>query len=106
MIVLIIVNSIAASGEFSIGNIAGIIIQTVIFVVVIITMCKWMIPKVYDFFDACRRCIEAQREVYHSMNKFVLALVVCLFLSAFAEYIGLAAIIETFLAGMLFADYA
>ncbi len=105
MIVLAIVNGIAASEKFSVGSIAGILIQTVIFVIAIIAVCKWVVPRVYDFFDAYRRRIEAQEKVYRSMNKFVLALVVCLFMSAFAEYIGLAAIIGAFLAGMLFADY-
>ena len=36
----------------------------------------------------------------------VLAIIVCLAMSAFAEWIGLAAIIGAFLAGMLFADHA
>ena len=69
-------------------------------------MCKWVVPRIYDYFDARRRKVEAEGKVYRSINKFVLALIVCLFMSAFAEYIGLAAIIGAFLGGMLFADYA
>lgn len=106
MIVLAIVKGMAESGELSILNIASITLQAVVFVLVIIAVCKWVVPRVYDYFDARRRRAEADGRVYRSINKFVLALIVCLFMSAFAEYIGLAAIIGAFLAGMLFADYA
>ena len=93
MIVLAIVKGMADSGELSIGR-------------AIIAVCKWVVPRIYDYFDARRRKVEAEGKVYRSINKFVLALIVCLFMSAFAEYIGLAAIIGAFLGGMLFADYA
>lgn len=106
MIVLAIVKGMADSGELSIGNIASITLQAVVFVLAIIAVCKWVVPRIYDYFDARRRKVEAEGKVYRSINKFVLALIVCLFMSAFAEYIGLAAIIGAFLGGMLFADYA
>ncbi len=106
MIVLAIVNGMAASGELSIGNIASITLQAVVFVMAIIAVCKWVVPRVHDYFDARRKKAEAEGKVYRSVNKFVLALLVCLFMAAFAEYIGLAAIIGAFLGGMLFADYA
>ena len=106
MIVLAIVNGMAASGELSIGNIASITLQAVVFVMAIIAVCKWVVPRVHDYFDARRKKAEAEGKVYRSINKFVLALLVCLFMAAFAEYIGLAAIIGAFLGGMLFADYA
>lgn len=106
MIVLAIVKGMADSGELSIGSIASITLQAVIFVLAIIAVCKWVVPRIYDYFDARRRKVEAEGKVYRSINKFVLALIVCLFMSAFAEYIGLAAIIGAFLGGMLFADYA
>lgn len=106
MIVLAIVNGMVASGELSIVNIASITIQAVVFVLVIIAVCLWVVPRIYDYFDARRRMVEAEGKVPRSVNKFVLALIVCLFMAAFAEYIGLAAIIGAFLAGMLFADHA
>ena len=106
MIVLAIVKGMADSGELSIGNIASITLQAVVFVLAIIAVCKWVVPRIYDYFDARKRKVEAEGKVYRSMNKFVLALIVCLFMAAFAEAIGLAAIIGAFLGGMLFADYA
>ena len=73
MIVLAIVQGMVESGELSITNVASITIQAVVFVLVVIAACKWVVPRI---------------------------------MAAFAEYIGLAAIIGAFLAGMLFADHA
>lgn len=106
MIVLAIVQGMAESGELSIGNVVSITLQAVVFVLVILAVCKFVVPRIHDYFDARKRKAEAEGRVYRSMNKLVLAIVVCLFMSAFAEVIGLAAIIGAFLAGMLFADYA
>lgn len=106
MIVLAIVQGMVSTGELSIGNIASITLQAVLFVLVIIAACKWVVPRIYDYFDARRKAAEARGEVPRTMNKLVLAIIVCLAMSAFAEYIGLAAIIGAFLAGMLFADHA
>ena len=106
MIVLAIVKGMVTSGELSIGSIASITLQAVAFVLVIIAACKWVVPRIYDYFEGRKKAIEAKGEVPRSMNKLVLAIIVCLAMSAFAEYIGLAAIIGAFLAGMLFADHA
>ncbi len=106
MIVLAIVRGMVESGELSIGNIAMISIQAILFVLVIIAVCKWVIPRIYDFFDRRREAAEAAGKVPFSFNKLVIALIVCLGMSALAEYMGLAAIIGAFLAGMLFADHA
>ena len=77
-----------------------------LFVLAIIAVCKWVVPKVYDYFDNRRKVKESQGKVPASANMLVLAIIVCLAMSAFAEWIGLAAIIGAFLAGMLFADHA
>lgn len=106
MIVLAIVKGMVQSGEISIGSIALITLQAVAFVFVIIAACKWVVPRIYDYFEARKKAKEAKGEVPASVNKLVLALIVCLAMSAFAEHIGLAAIIGAFLAGMLFADHA
>ncbi len=106
MIVLAIVKGMVESGEVSIGSIASITLQAVAFVFVVIAACKWVVPRIYDYFDAKKKAKEAKGEVPASINKLVLALIVCLCMAAFAEYIGLAAIIGAFLAGMLFADHA
>jgi len=99
MIVLAIVKGMVESGEVSVGSIALITIQAVAFVLVVIAACKWVVPRIYDYFEARKKAKEMK-------GKLVLALIVCLLMSAFAEYIGLAAIIGAFLAGMLFADHA
>lgn len=106
MIVLAIVQGMVQSGELSIVEIAKITIQAVVFVLAIIAVCKWVVPKVYDYFDNHRKVKESQGKVPASANMLVLAIIVCLAMSAFAEWIGLAAIIGAFLAGMLFADHA
>ena len=106
MIVLAIVKGMVESGEVSVGSIALITIQAVAFVLVVIAACKWVVPRIYDYFEARKKAKEMKGEVPASINKLVLALIVCLLMSAFAEYIGLAAIIGAFLAGMLFADHA
>ena len=106
MIVLAIVKGMAVSGEFSIGSILSISLQAVLFVVAIILACKYVVPRIYDYFDARRRRIIAEGKVPPSTNKLVLAIILCLFMAAFAEFIGLAAIIGAFLAGMLLADHA
>lgn len=106
MIVLAIVQGMVQSGELSIVEIAKITIQAVVFVLAIIAVCKWVVPKVYDYFDNRRKVKESQGKVPASANMLVLAIIVCLAMSAFAEWIGLAAIIGAFLAGMIFADHA
>ena len=106
MIVLAIVQGMVESGELSIGSIARITLQAVVFVLAIIAVCKWVVPRIYDYFQARKRAAEAKGRVPYKGNMLVLAIIVCLAMSAFAEYIGLAAIIGAFLAGMLFADHA
>lgn len=106
MIVLAIVKGMAESGELSILNVASITLQAVVFVLVVIAICKWVIPRIYDYFEDRKKAKEAAGKVPFSTNKLVLAIIVCLAMAALAEFIGLAAIIGAFLAGMMFADHA
>lgn len=106
MIVLAIVKAMVASDTMSIGGIVSIIVEAIAFVLIILAICKWVVPRIYEFFDKRKKDKIAQGKVPAAMNKLVLALVVCLFMAALAEAIGLAAIIGAFLAGMLFADHA
>lgn len=106
MIVLAIVKGMAESGELSIMNVASITLQAVVFVLVVIAICKWVIPRIYDYFEDRKKAKEAAGKVPFSTNKLVLAIIVCLAMAALAEFIGLAAIIGAFLAGMMFADHA
>ena len=105
MIVLAIVKGMAESGV-SIVNILSISIQAVLFVGIVILACKFVVPKIYDYFDDRRQKVIATGKVPYSVNKLVFSIIVCLLMAAFAEFIGLAAIIGAFLAGMLFADHA
>lgn len=106
MIVLAIVKGMAVSGEFSIVSIVSITLQAVLFVVAIILVSKYVVPRIYDYFDERRKRIIAQGKVPASANKLVMAIILCVGMAAFAEFIGLAAIIGAFLAGMLLADHA
>ena len=106
MMVLAVVNGIAGSGEISIVDIILITLQAVAFVVAVILICKYLIPRIYDYRRSKHDRKVNQGKVPYSFNKLVLAIIVCLAMSAFAEFIGLAAIIGAFLAGMLFAEYA
>ncbi len=106
MIVLAIVNGVAGSGEISIVDIISITLQAVVFVVAIILVCKYVTPWLYSFFQKRHDAAINAGKVPGSANKLVLSIIVCLSMSAFAEYIGLAGIIGAFLAGMLFAEHA
>lgn len=106
MIVLAIVKGMVESGELSILNVASITLQAVVFVLAVIAICKWVIPRIYDYFEDRKKAKEAAGKVPFSTNKLVLAIIVCLAMAALAEFIGLAAIIGAFLAGMMFADHA
>ncbi len=106
MIVLAIVNGMATSDSLSVGGIILIIAQAAIFVLAVIAICKWVIPRIYDYFDARRKAKLAEGKVPMTVNMLVVALIACLAMSALAEMIGLAAIIGAFLAGMMFADHA
>ncbi len=107
MIVLAIVQGMSSSGgDIQIMDIAIIIIKAVAFVLIAIGVAKYVVPKIYDFFDKRNQSIIAKGKVPYSTNKLILAIIVCLSMAALAEFIGLAAIIGAFLAGMMFADHA
>lgn len=107
MIVLAIVKGMAASDDgVSIGSVVSITLQAVLFVLAVIAICKWVVPRLYDAVMARRKLRESQGKRPLAVNMLVIAIIVCLGMSALAEAIGLAAIIGAFLAGMLFADHA
>lgn len=107
MIVLAIVKGMATSDQgMSVAGVAMITLQAVLFVLAIIAVCKWVIPRIYDLAVARRKASEAAGKKPFAVNMLVIAIIVCLAMSALAEYIGLAAIIGAFLAGMMFADHA
>jgi Kef-type K+ transport system membrane component KefB len=105
MMVLAMVKGMSEEGVSAV-DIAILAIQATAFVLGVILICKYVMPKVYDYFDKCKRKIVSEGKVPWSFNKLIMAVIVCLSMAAFAEFIGLAAIIGAFLAGMLFADHA
>ena len=104
MIVLAIVQGIAgSSGGLNILDLLIVILKAVVFVVGVIALAKWGVPKIV----AAWVSTNTKRETpFKRPNPLILALAACLFFAWLAEEIGLAAIIGAFLAGMLFADYA
>jgi len=107
MIVLAIVQGMAESGgSVDIVNLAIIIIKAVAFVLIAIAVAKYVVPKIYDYFDAKNRKDIANGKVPYSYNKLIMAIILCLGMATLAEYIGLAGIIGAFLAGMMLANYA
>lgn len=99
MIVLAIVKGMADSGEISIASILTVTLQAVAFVLAVIAVCIWVVPRAYSWSHS----VGSGRL---RIDMFVFAIIVCLGMSALAECIGLAAIIGAFLAGMLFADHS
>jgi Kef-type K+ transport system membrane component KefB len=107
MIVLAIVQGMAFSGDgLEIIDLVMIVVKAVAFVVIAILVAKYIVPKIYDYFDQRNARIRAAGKVPYAFNKLILAIIVCLGMATMAEFIGLAAIIGAFLAGMLFADHA
>ena len=107
MVVLAIVQGMSsAEGELNFVDLSIVIIKAVVFVLAAIAVAKWVVPKIYELFDKRNRRIIASGKVPYLTNKLILAIIVCLGMAYLAEYIGLAAIIGAFLAGMMFADYA
>ena len=107
MIVLAIVQGMATGGgDLEIGELIIIILKAVLFVLAAIGVAKYVVPKIYDYTEKRDKAIRDKGKVPYSVNKLILAIIVCLSMAALAEFIGLAAIIGAFLAGMLFADHA
>ena len=104
MIVLAIVKGTAgSSGEMNILSIIGVTLIACIFVIGIILIAKYGIP----YLDRCWTNINNKREKpLRAPNALAFAIILCLFFAWLAEEIGLAAIIGSFLAGMLFSSYA
>ncbi|HEQ79003.1 MAG TPA: cation:proton antiporter [Euryarchaeota archaeon] len=113
MIVLAIVAGVAGArmggGTLDTVNILASIGIAILFVAMILYLCIHGIPKVKEMHakrnGVCDvRCQERDWPI--SYNPFPLAVLVCLGLSAMAMFLGLAAIIGAFLAGMLFGEFA
>ena len=99
MIVLAVVAGMAETGELSITSILVITVSAVLFVILIILFCMKGVPRISEYFGKRKECGKETK-----VNMLALSIIACLGLAAMSQYIGLAAIIGAFLAGMLFAD--
>lgn len=107
MIVLAIVIGMTGSEGISVGGIAITTIKAVGFVVVVLALAMWVVPRIYAYFQKRSEArFEKTGESHSTVNKLILAIIVCLGFSWLADAMGLAAIIGAFLGGMLLAEYA
>jgi Kef-type K+ transport system membrane component KefB len=103
MIVLAIVKGVAGTeGGIDIANVIEVIVVACVFVLAAIGFAKWVMPKIVSKASA----FASKRGKTYGIDVLALSILVCLFMAWLAESIGLAAIIGSFLAGMIFADYA
>ena len=104
MIVLAIVKGISTSeGGLEILDLFVVIAKAVVFVIGVILLAKYGVPRIASWWVSMDRMT---KNPLKAPNPLVLAIIACFFFAWLAEEIGLAAIIGSFLAGMLFADYA
>ena len=108
MIVLAIVSGMAKSGEIDITNILVITISAFAFVIIVMLFSFFVVPRIKDWVQA-RNDAKFEKDKNYiplKLNMLVPGIALCFAFAWMAEYIGLAAIIGAFLAGMIFADYS
>jgi Kef-type K+ transport system membrane component KefB len=106
MIVLAIVVGIAAGGAINLVDTAIVAVEAVFFVLLVIYLGSKFLPKARKWAPdhlglTGKKSSKKRRRI---VSAFPLALVVCFGFSALASYLGLAAIIGAFLAGMIFSE--
>ena len=108
MIVLAIVMGITSGSSGGILDIVLVSAEAILFVVLVIFMGSIILPKMRKKYAEHHKpaepaqCGERKRA---ALSPLPLAIIVCLGLSVLASYVGLAAIIGAFLAGMVFAEF-
>ncbi|HKM09890.1 MAG TPA: cation:proton antiporter [Candidatus Methanomethylophilaceae archaeon] len=104
MMVLAVVSGMSSPGEGLMGIIVAIIIA-VVFVLVVFVFCDKCIPRMDSWYcdrEGCRPVRVSKFQV----DKLMFAIALCLFMATISEFLGLAAIIGAFLAGMMLADFS
>ncbi len=108
MIVLAIVSGMAKTGEIDLLNVIKVAAIAIAFVLIVLFIAGKVLPalhrKIREYND--RRIKEDPDFLPFRANMFIVALSVCLVFAYFADYVGLATIIGSFLGGMLFAEHA
>ena len=105
MIVLAMVAGMSSAGGATITGIVGVIFIAVSFVLAVFLFCDKCIPRIDSWYCNRKLCRPANKSKYQ-LDKMMIAIALCLFMSAVSQALGLAAIIGAFLAGMMLADYA
>jgi Kef-type K+ transport system membrane component KefB len=105
MIVLAIVVGIASGGGTSILDIALVAAEGILFVLMVIFIGSILLPKARKKIASRREPVACGEQKRHGISPLPLAIIVCLGLSLAASFVGLAAIIGAFLAGMAFAEF-
>lgn len=104
MVVLAIVKGMAGtSGGIDPVGLIIVIAEAIIFVIGMILAAKYLVPLLIGYWNKSNAGREKPRK---APSPLALALIVCFFFAWLAEEIGLAAIIGSFLGGMLFSEYA
>jgi Kef-type K+ transport system membrane component KefB len=106
MIVLAIVVGIASGGGSSVLDIILVSAEGIIFVLMVIFVGSILLPKARKHLASKKNPIErCAEQKSHGISPLPLAIIICLSLSFAASFVGLAAIIGAFLAGMAFAEF-
>jgi len=104
LVILAMVSGIASGGALDIVSIVIVAALAVLFVVAVVFVGSGMLPRVRKHapkFKTLPPAIRLKRKI----SPLAVALIVCFGLSAMASYVGLAAIVGAFLAGMVFAEF-
>jgi len=107
MIVLAIVSGMAKSGGIDMAEIAKISILAIVFVAAVLLFAGIAVPRIYEWRKAVIERKFAENKDYLPIRYSMLAIAIacCIGFGWLAELIGLASIIGSFLAGMIFAEY-
>jgi Kef-type K+ transport system membrane component KefB len=104
LVVLAMVSGIASGGALDIVDTVIVAALAVLFVVAVVFVGSGLLPRVRRYapeFKTAPQLVGLRRKI----SPLAVALIVCFGLSAMASYVGLAAIVGAFLAGMIFAEF-
>lgn len=106
MIVLAGAIGISAGGASGLADALVVVLEGVFFVLLVIIVGGMIIPKARQMKETTKTARSINdRSGHRRVDAIGVALIVCLGLSFAASYLGLAAIIGAFLAGMIFAEF-
>ena len=108
MVVLAIVSGMAKTGEIDILNVVEVSVIAVAFVLIVLLFAGKVVPVIHTKWRAYNDAKIAENPDFlpFRFNMYIIAIAVCLLFAYLADAIGLATIIGSFLAGMIFAEHA